>query len=300
MAQRDRRGVEALPKVPFAPPHQLPFEFEIVPTRRIFAHSAKEVNPQKPHRAEFLQIIRVIEGSGEHIVDFDQVPVQNGDMLFIHESRVHQFVNPGAWQGRLYVFTRLFLYSTPEDLAVFENYRIFNATVPVPVLRVPASESLSFSRTFDELEAEFSRLPGDALSSGIIRSLLRALLLKAERLHGTRSPPAEPAVEIQFNRFRRLVEAQFMRNRNVQQYCFELGINAKRLNQITQQIVKKGSKEFIDDRAILEIKRLLAHTDIPVTQISDCLGFDEPTNLVKFFRRLAGKTPLEFREETRR
>jgi AraC-like DNA-binding protein len=31
-------------------------------------------------------------------------------------------------------------------------------------------------------------------------------------------------------------------------------------------------------------------------EIGFALGFDEPTNFVKYFRRQAGMTPIEFRE----
>jgi AraC-like DNA-binding protein len=45
----------------------------------------------------------------------------------------------------------------------------------------------------------------------------------------------------------------------------------------------------------LEAKRLLAYTTLPIALIGDRLGFDDPTNFVKFFKREAGCTPGEFR-----
>jgi AraC-like DNA-binding protein len=47
----------------------------------------------------------------------------------------------------------------------------------------------------------------------------------------------------------------------------------------------------------LEAKRLLVHTSLPVSVIANRLGFDEPTNFVKFFRREVQKSPGEFRGE---
>jgi transcriptional regulator GlxA family with amidase domain len=46
---------------------------------------------------------------------------------------------------------------------------------------------------------------------------------------------------------------------------------------------------------ILEHKRLLAHSGVSVKELAALTGFDEPTNLVKFFRLHTGQTPLEFR-----
>jgi AraC-like DNA-binding protein len=46
---------------------------------------------------------------------------------------------------------------------------------------------------------------------------------------------------------------------------------------------------------VLELKRVLAHTDVSVKELAERAAFDEPTNLVKFFRHHTGMTPLEFR-----
>ena len=48
---------------------------------------------------------------------------------------------------------------------------------------------------------------------------------------------------------------------------------------------------------ILEAKRLFAHTLQPVSSVSRNLGFDEPTNLVKFFRSETALTPGTFRRQ---
>jgi AraC-like DNA-binding protein len=47
---------------------------------------------------------------------------------------------------------------------------------------------------------------------------------------------------------------------------------------------------------VLEAKRLLGHSQATTAQIGHQFGFTEPNNFLKFFRRAAGCTPLEFRE----
>lgn len=60
------------------------------------------------------------------------------------------------------------------------------------------------------------------------------------------------------------------------------------------------AKAFLSLRIALEAKRLLAHTAESVGALAGQLGFDEPTNFVKFFRREAGCTPGEFRARATR
>jgi AraC-like DNA-binding protein len=47
----------------------------------------------------------------------------------------------------------------------------------------------------------------------------------------------------------------------------------------------------------LEAKRLLAHSLFPVANIGYEIGFSEPTNFVKFFRRETRLTPGAFRSQ---
>lgn len=54
---------------------------------------------------------------------------------------------------------------------------------------------------------------------------------------------------------------------------------------------------MIDDRVMLEAKRLLAHTQDTIKEIGYTLGYDEPTNFIKYFKKHNGQTPVEFREQ---
>lgn len=54
--------------------------------------------------------------------------------------------------------------------------------------------------------------------------------------------------------------------------------------------------QIINDRIVLEAKRQLQHTSLNITEISYNLGFEDPSYFVKFFKRLAGSMPSEFRK----
>ena len=57
-----------------------------------------------------------------------------------------------------------------------------------------------------------------------------------------------------------------------------------------------SAKELIDERVVLEAKRMLVHTSNSIKEIGFDLGFDEPTNFIKYFRKHEEKTPIEFRK----
>jgi AraC-like DNA-binding protein len=78
-------------------------------------------------------------------------------------------------------------------------------------------------------------------------------------------------------------------------YASVMSISERKLNKALTAVLGKTAKELIDERIILEAKRMLAHTNYSIKEIGFELGFDEPTNFIKYFRKQEGKTPVEFR-----
>ena len=51
--------------------------------------------------------------------------------------------------------------------------------------------------------------------------------------------------------------------------------------------------------SVLEAKRLLAHTDLPIGRVGAAIGFPDAANFSKFFHLHTGQTPVAFRAELR-
>ncbi|MBC7973753.1 MAG: AraC family transcriptional regulator, partial [Myxococcales bacterium] len=126
-------------------------------------------------------------------------------------------------------------------------------------------------------------------------ALLRVLVLRAERLVD-RAQPMPAAVQ----RFFTILEADHATTRSVAHYARRAGISPRRLGELVHAHTGKSTKQVIDERVILEQKRLLVHSELSVKELAARTGFAEPTNLVKFFRHHTQTTPAEFRDQHRR
>lgn len=151
----------------------------------------------------------------------------------------------------------------------------------------PAAQRPRFDAVVAGLVAEHEHA-GDERQAAILDHLLRVVVLHAERLKMEAGPALSDALE----RFFAVVERDHARTRSVAHYARASGISARRLGELLSERVGKSTKQVIDDRVVLECKRRLAHTDATVKELADVLGFDEPTNLVKFFRRHTRTTPI--------
>jgi AraC-like DNA-binding protein len=54
-----------------------------------------------------------------------------------------------------------------------------------------------------------------------------------------------------------------------------LTYSPRTLSRATHETAGRSAKQFIDDRVVLEVKRLLAHTDMTATECARRTGFDD-------------------------
>ena len=99
------------------------------------------------------------------------------------------------------------------------------------------------------------------------------------------------------NEFNELLSKNLNTSRSVKYYANLLAISTKKLNSITKTHWGITAKEYIEERIIHESKKILLETPDTIKQISYTLGFTEPTNFNKFFKKFTDTTPLQFREQ---
>jgi AraC-like DNA-binding protein len=96
-------------------------------------------------------------------------------------------------------------------------------------------------------------------------------------------------------RFFQLVEDNYQKNLPVNVYAGMLAITPNHLTQTVNQLTGKTSSQIIKSKQVLEIKRLLVHTNLTVTEIANRLNFPDQSYFTKFFKRVAGLSPLQYR-----
>ncbi len=194
-------------------------------------------------------------------------------------------------RGKLHlqVDAKDFLQVVPgsADPLLFPN--VLSPLWPEPALAPDPAEHRSLVALAEQIDEEHAR-PLDVLQPWLLSALLRTLLLRAERLAGPRTTPHAALAA-----FFTILERDHAKTRSVAHYAKASGVSVRRLAELVVADTGRSTKQIIDERVVLEHKRLLAHTGLSVKELADRTGFAEPTNLVKFFRRHTGLTPLEFR-----
>jgi AraC-like DNA-binding protein len=135
------------------------------------------------------------------------------------------------------------------------------------------------------------------LHHALRRSLLEALLLRlAHRADSADSPPAAPGDRraVTYRRFLDLLELHFRRLHHVDEYARLLGCSTRTLTRAAQAAAGTGAREVIDERRLLEARRLLDSTDWTARAVAAHLGFPDTANFGRFFRNRTGQSPAAY------
>lgn len=102
--------------------------------------------------------------------------------------------------------------------------------------------------------------------------------------------------ELLAKRFMDEVRRHYSKERKVSFYAEKLCISSGHLSTVIANTTGKNASEWIEDFVTLEAKALLKSNDLTIQQISDSLNFPSQSFFGKYFKRMTGKSPKEYRE----
>ena len=103
-----------------------------------------------------------------------------------------------------------------------------------------------------------------------------------------------------FNKYLQLVNNHYIDKRTVNEYAAMLAVTPNHLSSSVKSVSGRNALSFISERLHGEAKSLLLYTDLDIAEITYQLGFTDPANFGKFFKKLEGFSPSEFRRSYNR
>lgn len=251
-------------------------------------------------RVEFFMVLVATGGRGQHLVDFERFGLQAGQVVFVRPGQVQQWQRANGLEADLLLI----------DPAVVQPTASTSQQGTMALLRLedwPVHSKLTADGLdiWNSLAAMLRReldLPLlDELSAAMARELLVCMMLCIGRaVTGNATAPTPPTAQARLvRRLRRELEGAVNTRPSVALLARRLRVSTSTLTRSCKDVLGYSAKEVVDRRVALEAQRLLVHSASTSVAIGELLGFSEPTNFVKFFRRRVGTTPEAFRQRHR-
>lgn len=168
-------------------------------------------------------------------------------------------------------------------------------------LHVSEAERDVLTDYFHRIQAELHR-PVDVYSRGIIVAHLTLLLEEVSRMYSRQFIMRQDLNEGIMARFEQALAAWFERPDtseqgfpSVQDMAAKVNLSANYFGDLVKRETGKTAQEYIKLRMLEVAKERLTSSQASVAEVAYSLGFDYPQHFTRFFKRLMGIAPAQWR-----
>lgn len=245
-----------------------------------------------PHKHDFFHIVLVITGSGWHEIDFNRHQVLDGSVFIVKPGQVHDWNLSPEIEGYIIEFYRESLDANVPISTDLTNQIL----VSKDAFKMKDDELQNMNCICDEMYSEI--LQEKDLYDISLQAYLTGLLVDLVRVIGNGNPNKFIPQGVAEN-FQQLVNTFYHQHHDVDFYAKRLGLKTKTLTEKVRRTRGKPPRLIIQERFLLEAKRLLSYSHLSISEIAYKIGFEDPNYFSRLFRSQAEMTPAKFRHKVK-
>ncbi|UYZ63800.1 helix-turn-helix domain-containing protein [Hymenobacter weizhouensis] len=281
-----------------APPRDEHFDI------RRFRDNMRTVNRQQPpFRHELYAVALRWQGTNRQV---NGRPV-SANLFFNTPYQLISWDIEADWEGWYILFDEDFARSTPAGAQLLTEFPFLSLDKSAP-LDLPEAEARQLDLLFQQIWHEYHHNRPDR--AAFLATYAHLALLHVRRQFSRQTPPAEPpthenrAADVQLvARLQALLARSLVAPdataaaRHPSFYAEQLCFHPNHLNAVVKRITGKTTSQLVQEAVMTAAKSLLLSTTLSVKEVAYHLHFSEPTHFAGFFRKHAGLTPQQFREQ---
>lgn len=193
-------------------------------------------------------------------------------------------------------FNRSFYCIIDNDIEVSCKGLLFFGASQLPSITIPEEEVEHFETLWKMFTIEMRSK--DNLQIGMLQMMLKRYLILCTRHYKNqhRSSIGKKENDI-IREFNFLVEKHFKTKHTVAAYAALLNKSPKTLSNVFSKLSSKTPLQYIQERKMLEARRLITYSSMQIQEIAYEIGFDDVQAFSRFFKKQEGISPSEFKKK---
>jgi AraC family transcriptional regulator, transcriptional activator of pobA len=256
-----------------------------------------EIDEEQMFRAKqkkWNSVIWITGGNSVLQIDFDEYIALENRVYFIDKYKLWNWISKNGLRGVMVQFTDSFYNHIYTGNPKLKSDQTLTGEIP-PFIRIVSGDRVEWRLVFDLLFKEYTSAKNNSKEIICLGLKVLILLYRRNSIAGNRMFESDHKKHL-MNEFRKLVNSRFNSLSTAKDYARELNITPNYLNALCQEFFYKTVSEIIQERIILEAKRMLMHTSLNISEIGYKLGFKDNSYFGRYFKKVAGMTPKKFRE----
>lgn len=245
---------------------------------------------EQSHRDDFHLFFVQEEGRTSIEIDFQKYIIKPSSIIYIHPNQVHRLI--AFENATLSGWTINNESLNPEYLKLLEDI------TPVKPLTLNG-ETFSIISEAVSLCVKFSERKHEKLYHSLLKDSCNTLvaLVTSQYLELSKSTDKASRFEIITKAFKAILERNFITAKKPTEYAQTLNISTPYLNECIKNTTGYSVSHHIQQRIILEAKRLLYHSNKSVKEIASELGYEDYAYFSRLFNKVTGMTAVTFRNK---
>ncbi len=247
----------------------------------------------KPHSHDFYLLMTFTKGTGIHTIDTEKYTIQPGSVFFMSPAEIHSWKLSDDTDGYILFFNPSFYLMNLKgnNMLDLPFYR------PENKIRHGLLNKNEVSNILHVIKTMLNESISDTGNQkNILRSYLDILLLKFDVYFNSLNKKTISHSSL-IAKLESLIEQHFKEHLPISYYASHLNSSLSQLNSTTNQLLNKSVNDLIHERVVLEAKRFLIYSDLTISQISDKLNYKDNSYFSRFFKKMTGLTPEQFRKK---
>lgn len=230
-------------------------------------------------------------------IDHISYPIKQNQVCFLTEF--HTLEPISFDELRIIRFNSGFYCILDHDSEVGCKGTLFFGAAQVPLITVTDEEADKFETLWKMFKIEMESK--DNLQIEMLQMMLKRLLILSTRIYKQQNTILDIPVNNMgtLKMFNYLVESHFKEHHDVAFYASQLNKTPKSISNLFLTNGKKSPLAIIQDRIMLEARRLLQKTNMSVKEISYILGYEDIQTFSRFFKSKEKISPIAYRRQTK-
>ena len=249
---------------------------------------------QEHLHTDLVQVFLITEGGGLLYAAGVRIPLESPCVFVIPRNRLHGFVFKSQVRGEVFTIAERFfdqlLSELPDTITSFDRLNYFPLDVDEGTLRETMwlKEKIIAEMTLSDRVSQ--------LSLKLIFQLLMIKLDRSKQVDQRAMIASDNRAINHFLAFKKLIKSYSHEGKLVTFYAKKLNLTSVHLNRICQEVVQMSALQIIHEQVLIEAKNYLRGTSNSIAEIAYFLGFKDPAHFSKFFKKIEGIPPVEFRK----